>query len=268
MMTTWRFIDSGLCSASYNMALDEVLAISVREGKSVPALRIYGWVNPSVSIGYFQKIKDIDFEYCAGKGIPVVRRPTGGRALLHDEEITYSFSSQTSDGIFSGGLMESYKKISQAFQHAFKRAGIMTEIKFLQDKKHLFNQKEKGSPLCFDSISFAELSVNNKKIIGSAQKRWRNCMLQQGSIPISINNKLLQKIFKLNEIQENIKEFTALKYLLPDIEIENFKEIIRSSFEQTFNIKFIDSIPTQEELLLVSNIEKSKYLSNDWTFRR
>ncbi len=267
MNTTWRFIDSGQCRASYNMALDESLALSVKEGKSPPVLRIYSWDMPSVSIGCFQKAGDIDFIFCAERGIPLVRRPTGGRALLHFDEITYSFSSITSSGIFKTGLMDSYKKISYAFKKAFEKFGLNIEMKSLNDKENLSTRKEKKSPLCFESLSYAELSVNNKKIIGSAQKRWIDSLLQQGSIPLSIDNMLTQKIFKLNEHQNDFN-YIALKYIMPEFKIEEFKKIIRLSFEQTFNIKFIDSQPTQEEISFAIEIENHKYLSEKWTFKR
>jgi lipoate-protein ligase A len=100
MTDRWRFIDTGLCTASYNMALDEAIATAVKRGNSPPTLRLYGWDRPSVSVGYFQNVCDIDSDYCIKKGIPIVRRPTGGRAILHDGEITYSFSVKTDTGVF------------------------------------------------------------------------------------------------------------------------------------------------------------------------
>lgn len=266
MNTIWRFIDSGPCNASFNMALDESLAVSVRGRESPPVLRIYSWGKPSVSIGCFQKSEDIDFVFCEKQGIPVVRRPTGGRALLHYNDITYSFSSRTTDGIFKSELLESYRKISCAFEIAFKKAGIFAEIKLLKDKKRSF--KKTNNPLCFESISYAELSVNNKKIIGSAQKRWNDCLLQQGSIPITTNCILIQKIFSLNKAQYSIENFTTLKYLMPEIKIEEFKEIIKISFEQIFDIKFIDCQPTKKEILFAKEIENTKYLSDKWTRKR
>jgi len=114
MTNVWRFIDTGPCSAAYNMALDEAIAIVVRKDNAPPTLRLYGWDMLSVSIGCFQKISDVDIAYCIEKHIPVVRRPTGGRAILHSNEITYSFSVKTTHRLFSKGLLDSYKKISIA----------------------------------------------------------------------------------------------------------------------------------------------------------
>ena len=116
MTETWRFIDSGPCGAAYNMAFDEAIAVTVRNGRAHPTLRLYGWDLPSVTIGYFQKIGDIDTAYCFRNNIPVIRRPTGGRAILHGNEITYSFSAKTRTGLFSKSLLDSYKTISRAFR--------------------------------------------------------------------------------------------------------------------------------------------------------
>src|SRR3972149_6488404 len=121
MTNNWRFIDTDSCSASYNMALDEAIATTVRKGSSPPTLRLYGWNVPSVSIGYFQKVRDIDFDYCIEKSISIVRRPTVGRAILHNNEITYSLSLKSGDGNFSKGLLDSYRRISAAFVSALRK---------------------------------------------------------------------------------------------------------------------------------------------------
>lgn len=125
---TWRLINSGPGSASYNMALDEAIAISVRKGSSPPALRLYSWDRPSVTLGCFQKIREIDTEYCRDASIPIVRRPTGGRAILHNKELTYSFSVKTDNALFSKGIFDSYEKISAAFYLALKKLGFSPEV--------------------------------------------------------------------------------------------------------------------------------------------
>ncbi|HYA14410.1 MAG TPA: hypothetical protein VEF33_08745, partial [Syntrophales bacterium] len=96
------------------MALDEAIACSVRQGGSPATLRFFGWLKPSVSLGAFQKISDIDTRWCADHNVPIVRRPTGGRGILHNDELTYSFSARD-DGLFSTGLLDAYRKISSAF---------------------------------------------------------------------------------------------------------------------------------------------------------
>jgi lipoate-protein ligase A len=261
MTDRWRFIDTGLCTASYNMALDEAIATAVKRGNSPPTLRLYGWDRPSVSVGYFQNVCDIDSDYCIKKGIPIVRRPTGGRAILHDGEITYSFSVKTDTGVFSKGLLDSYKKISKAFGLALSKIGLASELK-LQRESH-----RNRSPLCFQTTSYGEITINNKKVIGSAQKRWPDGLLQQGSIPFTLDEDEIAKVFRLKS-SETGEKFTGLKNVLPDLSIDSLKSAIRVSFEEIFNIRLILSFPSQAEVSLAEEIEVKKYHSPLWNFQR
>ncbi|NWF52444.1 MAG: lipoate--protein ligase family protein [Nitrospirae bacterium] len=262
MSDKWRFVDSGLCNASYNMALDEAIAINVRKGNSPPTLRLYGWSLPSVSIGYSQKMREIDSDYCIRKGIPIVRRPTGGRAILHNDEITYSFSVKTDDGLFSKGLLDSYKKISNAFVITFLKIGLSLELRLLRNTRQVSHR----SPLCFESLSYGEITVNNKKILGSAQKRWTDGLLQQGSIPISIDRKEIAKVFTLQyPIGEKL---IGLKELLQELNCEELKNIIKVSFEEAFNKTLVPLPLSGEEKSLAHELENKKYLSHSWNFIR
>lgn len=267
MTDYWRYIDSGLCSASYNMALDEAISISVRKGVSPPTLRLYGWNIPSVSIGYSQKISDIDFDYCKKKGIPIVRRVTGGRAILHSNEITYSFSVKTDDGLFSKGLRDSYKKISIAFVIFLSKIGLSPEVRLLRDIRHSSPiTRHSKSPLCFESISYGEITVNNKKIIGSAQKRWTDGLLQQGSIPISIDRDEIAKIFRLKSFGG--EKITGLGEILYNFNYEELKNIIMISFEEAFGKKLLSLPLSTEETSLTLELESEKYISPDWNFMK
>ena len=261
MLDTWRFIDTGRLTAPCNMALDEAIATAIKRSNSPPTVRLYGWDRPSVSIGYFQKTRDIDIDYCLSKDIPIVRRPTGGRAILHDDEITYSFSIRKNSGVFSKGLLDSYKKISKAFALALSKIGLASTVK-LQREPHRIR-----SPLCFQSTSYGEITINSKKVIGSAQRRWSDVLLQQGSIPLILDEREIAKVFRLESSGAG-KQFTGLKNILSDLSIENFKNAIRISFEETFNIRLVSSCPSQEEVFLMGELEIRKYRSHQWNFQR
>jgi len=261
MADTWRFIDTGACRAPYNMALDEAIATAVKRGNSPPTLRLYEWDIPSVSVGYFQRMRDINIDYCRERSIPIVRRPTGGRAILHNHEITYSFSVKTEYGVFSKGLLDSYKKISRAFGLALSKIGLASELK-LQKEPH-----RNRSPLCFQSTSYGEITINSKKVIGSAQKRWTDGLLQQGSIPFIIDEDEIAKVFRLKS-SEIGKKFTGLKKILSNLNIESFKDAIRVSFEETFDTRIILFSPSQDEISLAEELEIKKYSSPQWNFQR
>src|SRR3972149_9525274 len=234
MENNWRFIDTDFCSASYNMALDEAIATTVRKGSSTPTLRLYGWNVPSVSIGYFQKVRDIDFDYCIEKSIPIVRRPTGGRAILHNNEITYSFSVKTGEGIFSKGLLDSYRRISAAFVLALSKIGLSPELKLIRETRRT------KSPLCFKSVSYGECIIDRDE---------------------------MAKVFRLQSsvVVENI---IGLQETLYSLNHKDLKNAIRVSFEEIFNMKLIPSPPSREEISLAEELETMKYLSPHWNFQR
>ncbi|PKL52268.1 MAG: hypothetical protein CVV37_02130 [Nitrospira bacterium HGW-Nitrospira-1] len=262
MNEEWRLIDSGPCDAFYNMALDEAIAIEVRKGGAAATLRLYSWDSPSLTLGCFQKASDINIEYCQSQDIPVVRRPTGGRAVLHSDELTYSFSARTDRKPFSYGLLDSYKRISTAFLIAFKKINVMAEPKKEMEKGRTLMR----SPLCFQSSSFGEILLDNKKLMGSAQKRWSNGLLQQGSIPYFYHKEKLQGIFGAEKTASLRDCMKALKDVLPLLDDDAFKKAVASSFEEAFGIRLLLSAPSQEEDLLAEELLHQKYLQSQWNF--
>lgn len=245
-----RFIDFALSDPFFNMAVDEAISQRVRENKSLPTFRFYGWNRPSITIGEFQKISDLDIEFCNSMGIPVVRRPTGGKGIIHFDDITYSFSSRK-EGIFDGNLFKSYSIIAQLLYEAFTLSGVKVDI--MHEKKVTYK-----SPLCFAVSSFGEISLLGKKIVGSAQKRWRDGFLQQGTIPLRVDREILKKVFNIDEIHSlcGIKEL--INEFCPELFIENFKKVLKKSCFQVV-----------EESLLEEEIELAqkfllKYKSQEW----
>lgn len=262
MVEQWRLIDSGTCNAFYNMALDEAIAAEVRKGASPATLRIFGWDRPSLTLGRFQPALDINFEYCQSHDIPVVRRPTGGRAILHWEELTYSFSAKTDRGPFSYGLMDSYRRISMAFLIALKKTGVLVEAKTEREKGRVLSK----SPLCFQSSSFGEILVDNKKLAGSAQRRWKDGLLQQGSIPYVCHEEKLQGIFGPEKTSSLRNCTKALKECVPLLDEDTFRKTVASSFEEAFGIRLVLSDPSQGESLLAEGLLQRKYLQYQWNF--
>jgi lipoate-protein ligase A len=269
MLPAWRFIDTGSSDAAYNMAIDESIAHYVRRHHMPPTLRLYGWTQPSVSLGSFQKTTDIDLPYCLSERIPVVRRPTGGRAILHDVELTYSFTTLTSSGLFSRGLLDSYRKLGMAFIRAFVICGIAPINTLVMNKKRSSNlRSQPHNPLCFASASYGEMTIHGKKIIGSAQKRWTDVLLQQGCIPFKLDKKRMTRILgvRVQKILENT--FVGLAELIPDLKIETLKSAIAIAFEETFEVKLKPSSLSDDEIALAGKLTAEKYHTPQWTCRR
>jgi lipoate-protein ligase A len=262
MTSIWRFIDSGAFDAAYNMALDEAIAICVRNGEVPPTLRLYGWKCMSVSLGSFQKITDIDLTYCITNNIPVVRRPTGGRGILHGDELTYSFSAKN-EGEFSASLLETYRKLSVAFQLAMERIGLKVVMKMERE----IGRNLTRSPLCFKSTAYGEISLDGRKLIGSAQKRWSDGFLQQGSMPYLIDYEKTALVFKTNTpaLQYSNHGMAGVKELVAGFDQEKFLGCIKLAFEEIFGVTLADSRPSPQEQELAHLLSSEKYQNPQWT---
>jgi lipoate-protein ligase A len=245
------------------MALDEAIAVSVQKGAFPPTLRIYGWDRPSVSLGSFQKTSDINYRFCKDNDIPVVRRPTGGRGILHGDELTYSFSS-SNEGFFSGGLLDSYRRLSAAFVSALRMLGLDVAMKGEREPGRTLNR----TALCFKSTSYGEISFQARKLIGSAQKRSKDGLLQQGSLPFAVDEERTKQVFNLPPSADLGDSMTGLRKILPGLDPGELREKIQVSFEKTFRIRLLCPGLSPEEDLLARELEVRKYRSPRWTFRR
>ena len=264
MLPHWRLIDSGPGRASYNMALDEAIALSVRRHDAPPSLRFYGWDSLSLSIGCFQKSADLDLAYCKKALISVIRRPTGGRAILHGDELTYSFSARSDQPPFSRGLLDSYRSISSAFCRALKKIGVDAEAKMSKERGRVLTR----SPLCFASSSYGEILVDHRKLVGAAQKRWQDGLLQQGSVPYAYDEERMRGIFAPHEPLRQDDARTALRDVTPDFSETKLKDAIAAAFEETFGVSLMASPPYPEESRLAEELEARKYLQDSWNLHR
>jgi lipoate-protein ligase A len=239
------------------MALDEALA---REAQR-PVLRFYGWSRPSVSIGCFQDADEVNYGYLLKEGMPLVRRLTGGRGILHGHELTYSLSAPVA-GIFRGGLRDNYTLLGQAFAEAFKALGLEPEI---SRSKRLSGRSR--SPLCFESASLGEIKLGGRKVVGSAQKRWPGRFMQQGSIPFRIEQSELLRVFKSDGGPRVEDSMTGLLDVAPLLDPDVLKGAIVSAFEDVFGIEFDESAATSSEEELARELGL-KYRSTEWNLRR
>lgn len=252
----WRLIVDGDHGADYNMALDEALALCA---DSAPTLRLYGWDRPSVSLGRFQHIEEVDIAYCEARDIPIVRRPTGGRGILHvSAELTYGFAAPSVEGEFSGGLFKSYALLGEAFKRAFTALGVPCQ------SEHRKRASGPRTGVCFQSTSFAELAVGGRKIIGSAQRRYRAAMLQQGSIPITMDYEGIGRVFG----SEGRAAMAGLGEFIPGLTVEALREAVVDSFQRTFAVRFELQGPSPRECELRDSLCLSRYADARWTTGR
>ncbi len=261
-MQFMRIIIQGHHHAFFNMAFDEAISEAIRQKLSPPTLRIYQWDRPSISIGYFQKISDIDIDYCNKMGYPVVRRLTGGKAILHDSELTYSFSALKDSSLFKGSLLENYIIVSEALILGLKLNGINAKISLKRKRTPIHK-----NPACFKTLSYGEITVNGKKVIGSAQKKFSNAFMQQGSILMSFNAMELRNVLQCNN-DEDYHEIGSINDFDPEISFNDLRNSLKEAFEKTLRVKMISDSPTEFELNLAKELVRNRYLTQEWNFRK
>lgn len=245
-MNKWRLLNTGLRDGLYNMALDQALVNSVAEEMSPPVVRFFGWNPPAVSLGYNQKTDDLDIEACKRAGFDVVRRPTGGRAVLHKDEFTYSVIAPESDRLIGGTILETYQSIASGLLAGLKKLGVPAEMV----KSSTPDAATKGSPLCFAAAGRYEISVSGKKLIGSAQRRINGVILQQGSLLLSCDQK--EDIFKTPASQ--VQAGTLKEILGRQLDYHQVSAAMKDGFSESWKVAFEDSRVSQDEEMSVTKL--------------
>lgn len=273
----WRFIDSGEGSPSFNMALDEALLDWNSDGKLPPVIRFYGWNPATLSIGYFQKVeKEIDMEAVKKHGLGFVRRPTGGRGVLHDQELTYSVIVPEEHPNMPKTVTEAYRVISEGILKGFHALGMEAYFAVPKTAEERDSLKNPRSAVCFDAPSWYELVVEGRKVAGSAQTRQKGVILQHGSILLDLDEDKLFSLFKYpNErvkerMQKSFKnKAVAMNQLTSEkITLDQAKRAFKKGFEEGLNIELEPYELTAEEIAYVQKIAKERYENDEWNFKR
>jgi lipoate-protein ligase A len=181
-MDTWRLLlHPAPARGKWNMAVDEVLLESTSGGETLPTLRLYAWNPPCLSLGYAQPLTDVDLPRLHSRGWDLVRRPTGGRAVLHTDELTYSVIGPLEEPRLAGGVLDSYRRLAQALVAALQTLGLPADI----EGESRTGAGRNANPVCFEVPSTYEITVSGKKLLGSAQARRKDGVLQHGSLPLT-----------------------------------------------------------------------------------
>jgi len=280
----WRLIKDNYHTGFMNMAIDEAIMIAHRKGLVPPTIRFYQWSPPAVSLGYFQDLKkEIDVDACNNMGINIVRRPTGGKAVLHDKELTYSFIIREGHPLVNDSILETYKKISGGIIRGLSYLGITAELVPLREKlKNSSSGNEIKSKIshsdiksiCFSVPSQYEVQVEGKKIVGSAQVRKREIVLQHGSLLIELEKDKLFSVFNFPSVQirERLKirfKATSLEEILKrKISFSELSEILPGGFEEEFGVRLTEGKLTKQEEKISQELLENKYSTYEWNYER
>jgi lipoate-protein ligase A len=252
-MTQFRLLLTGDNPAAKNMAIDEAI---MRECShtGMPTVRLYSWKPAAVSIGYFQAIEEeVDLQRCKQLEIDVVRRITGGGAVFHDAELTYSFACREDSGILPKNILESYSQICNSLVLGLEQLGLTSRFVALND-----------------------VVVNNKKISGSAQTRRNGIVLQHGTILIKVDVEKMFSLLKVPDEKIRDKIIQNVKQRVTSIEEQTGREIyfqevaeaITNGFSENFNAELAKGRLSIEESVLAEKIEKERFSAKEWNYLR
>ncbi len=238
----WQLINTGLNTGTFNMELDIKFAANINSDETI--LRLYRWEPYCISLGANQNYDSVDIKKAADDNINIVKRPTGGRAILHAEELTYSVIHPLSEG---KSPKQIYRDINLALKCGLKNYNTLLDAIELENTQPDFHSfyREEISTLCFAVSAMNELNFEGKKVVGSAQRRIRNVVLQHGSILCGSFHKRI--VHYLNLDQDKLEEAevelnrttTELETILNEkINYEKLSDSIISGFEEHFKIKF------------------------------
>jgi len=278
--TSWRLLITPPADGATNMAVDEAILHTLADGPGCPTLRFYQWDPPCLSLGYNQHYAEVDEAACARLGYTWVRRPTGGRAILHTDELTYSVVVLSEEPRVEGGIVESYRRLSTGLLAGLRALGA--DVFQAQTEKVPDSQK---SGVCFDTPSNYEITVDGKKLIGSAQVRRRGMVLQHGTLPLTGD---LSRILACLRLAEPIsggpgpgqaqgaagwenwlsaRACTLEQALGRKVSFDEAAHALAGGFASALNLKLEPGGLTDEERSLAERLRRERYANQSWNRR-
>ena len=242
------------------MAVDEALFKAGSAGTSLPTLRFYTWEPPAVSVGYFQNsLGEVDLAVCRKMGIDVVRRLTGGRAVLHDRELTYSIISPDNSSNFPDNILGTYKIVSSCLVSGLNSIGLNALL------TSSVRKAGRDSPsACFTSPSHYEITIDGKKLVGSAQRRGEGAFLQHGSILLEFDREKLRKVLPITGRLDSVTSISGHS----SIDSAGLVSSLVMGFERGLEVSFSEVGMTDEEVALSQHYREERYSRPEWNFKR
>ena len=254
MKEKWRLLKTGANTAAKNMAIDRAVLVANSLGKVPPTVRFYQWAPPAISIGYFQSLEDeIDLINCRDLRVDYVRRITGGGAVFHEDELTYSIVIPESHKQIPKNIMESYGRICGAVVKGLSNIGIESEYKPIND-----------------------IITNGKKISGSAQTRKLRTVLQHGTVLMDVDVDKMFSLLKVpnekirDKLISDVKErVTSMKHILDgEVSFKKSASAMKKGFEEEFDVKLVTGSLTDEEEEITCKFEKECFGNKNWNHKR
>lgn len=267
----WRLIRTPAGRGAWNMAVDEAVLEHIYRGESRPTLRLYAWQPACLSLGYAQPISDVDRSRVEARGWEIVRRATGGRAILHTDELTYSVTAPVDEPRVAGSVLESYQRLAQALLAALRALNVPVEMK--EDAPQSVGKNQ--NPVCFEVPSAYEITINGRKLIGSAQARKKEGVLQHGSLPLTGDlTRICQALAFVNEAAREqaaarllARATTVESVLGRAVSWETATQAFVHGFESELGLKFEEGELSASEAARAEELVRVKYAHPAWTER-
>lgn len=270
---SWRLVVTKPSSGAWNMACDEVLGDAVIAGECPSVVRFFQWMPPTISFGYSQRIfHEVDLSAVEAGGVGVVRRVTGGRAVLHSDEITYSVICREDNPIASGGITATYIRVSEGLAAGLQKLRIDAQLSRASDPTVPLRDRQAAVP-CFGSTTRAEVVVNGRKLIGSAQHRMRGLMIQHGSILVGPDHRRLVDFLNA---EPELRERYARRLESSTTSIRDAgwngadrAEIIPAlvaGMDETLSLGIVEERLTRTENDAIERLAETKYSADWWNY--
>ncbi|MYA60456.1 MAG: lipoate--protein ligase family protein [Chloroflexi bacterium] len=258
-MESWRLLVSPADSGARNLATDQAVAEHVRDGTAPPTLRFYTWRPTALSLGYGQPLAAVDTDLALRSGIDLVRRPTGGQAILHNDELTYAVMLPRMHALATGGVLASYERLSAGFERGFATLGLKARQGDWQP-----DTSDAEGLLCFASPSTHELSADDVKLMGSAQTRLGGALLQHGSIPFTHD----PRIYDLLRLPRPAALHGLRDLRSPAPTVGALIEVLATGFVEALRVALAPGSLNAAELSRRDELIRKRYACDAWLARR
>jgi len=262
----WRVLCHEPADGAWNMAVDETVAEAVGAGRVPPTLRFYGWQRPTVSLGYLQPAQGSrTVRACRRLRVPVVRRPTGGRAVLHARELTYSVAVPLTGGWGGLSIAESFARLSRGLIAGLACLGVAASLGPCDP----CGPTALGGEACFHLRRLPAILVGGRKLIGSAQRRWERSLLQHGSLLLDFDAAMHEAIFpewSRRDMAEGVVWLSALVTELPPTDA--LAERLAVAWGKALEVGMRAGRLTGEEVAQAEALVRTRYGTAKWTLRR
>ena len=265
-------LESDFSSGAWNMAVDSAIVDAVASAQQPPTLRLYGWHPFCLSLGYGQRARDVDAGALAARGWDLVRRPSGGKAILHGDELTYSLCLPLDHALALGDVVASYRRISRGLLGALDRLGLAATAGHQGDA----TSGAGDGPVCFVMPSHYEIKVDGRKLIGSAQLRRKGVLLQHGSLPLTgdlgrICHGLAFECEAARQAQRQSVRQRAITLEQASGQARTWHDVADAflhGFSQSLDLSLAPGQLSQREFASANAYQRERYASSAWTLKR